>query len=1214
MRSVYILNRPQLLFIIHLPKLSSFLFIKELGYLQLVKCIINGFKSFAEHTEIAFDNGASIIVGPNGSGKSNILDAIQWVLGEQNPRNLRGTKMEDVIFAGTINRAAIGMAEVSLIINNASKALALDEEEIVVTRRLFRSGKSEYRLNGKTCRYKDITNLFMNTGLGKNSYAFIGQGEVDKILQAKPKELRLLFEEVAGIARYKTQKQYTEAQLDSIKRSIQRIQDLISELQRDLQILRQRAENAQQYQRLQETLKSLSTSLCQADYQTILNKLKINNKRAQALVKQQEDEAVLQDTYTAKHHVIESQKQQLYDEKNEREKDIVRLEMTIQTCQEQIQTFKQQVRTLNETIQQDQSDIDVTQTQINHLSTQYEQNITANDELKEQHQRLKQKMQTIQGELNLIERYLREHNVPHLEQQRGQLEAQIGALKQEITRFTQEVSQKNDLFKQIAQLHNELQTKLQQHLTEENALTEQITSCQKTQSMINEKLRHLNANIDAFAQKNKYYEQQLQSMNKRYNHLQSRIAMTKRMASEYTGYHQGVRSIMKAHHNGEKQCQGIIGIISELITIPDYLYTAMSAALGGALQYVITEKAEDATQAIQYLLKHHAGRATFLPLDRIRPRLGFLSAQILEDEAVIGRGCDCVKYQKHLEPAIQHVLGNTLLVQNRTAALRLTKQYQLNLTVVTLDGDVFRSTGSISGGKTKQNYNEELLQRQKQLLTLEKEFNALIAEQETTYNAKRQLDETLQLAKQEEAQQRIQLQELTRSLQEHEKHHFVMTTQTTQLQTRLEESQSQLQTVTNERQTTEQQLQACQTSLQTCEAAKLAIQGQLEKVSASTEQLYTLRRDFFAAEAELKYVVERENFFLQAISTSKEALDKERQRVHHLEQTLNKHHADLKDLTTKLINQRDTWELNTQSLAVLNTQVRDIRQNIADKNHEDETCRKALERLDQSQRRHEQQVTKLMITETKLTTELKHLEGKLYKLNHGQNVTAMPPIEINEQQYAQMKQDMQTVNQQLQNLGEVDLSSISSYEERCQRIEFLENQKEDLLASAEKLLTIIADTDQLCHTYLSQTIEEINTHFMQIFQALFQGGIAEVIWEKADDLFDSGIIIKAQPPGKKLQHIALLSGGEKALTAIALLLAFFKIKPSTFCIMDEIDAPLDESNNIRLAEYLATVANDTQIIVISHSPHTMQVAQQLYGVVMEEQGVSRVISVSLEER
>ncbi|WP_028550393.1 chromosome segregation protein SMC [Paenibacillus sp. UNC451MF] len=1176
---------------------------------------LSGFKSFADRTELEFVQGITAVVGPNGSGKSNISDGIRWVLGEQSARSLRGGKMEDIIFAGSDARKAVNYGEVSLTLDNTDQALSLDFNEVTVTRRVHRSGDSEYLINKQACRLKDITELFMDTGIGKEAYSIIGQGRIEEILSTKSEDRRGIFEEASGIVKYKSRKRETEKKLQETEQNLLRIHDLVVELEDQIEPLRIQSEKAVRFKELRELLKKNEIAMYVYQIEQIYSSWTETNTKLDKLKREQLELAAIvgqHDAHLEKHRW----------ETRRLEEDIERLQAQLLQLSEDFEKCEGQGEVLKERKK-------------NYASNQAQltQNVTLQEarsaEKEVELSEVREKLAAISAEVLQFQAKLKAEEDRLLGVAGGISSAEEDRLKGELLETLNQMANARNEVRYAEQQLEGLSKRLDRLGDEHRKWKDQQDSISERKRGLEERLTNV---IEKIAEaRNRYIElsqglkskqllsEESQSTVRKWEQkldsMISRRDTMREMANDYDGFMHGVKEVLKAKDRND--LRGIRGAVAELVKVPAHVEIAVETALGGALQHVVVDSEANGREAIAFLKRRQLGRATFLPLDVIRGRsIPDSERRAIEGmEGFVGIGVDLVQFEDTYRQIVGSLLGNVIIASQLEIANRIAAKVQYRYRVVTLEGDVVNPGGSMSGG-SQQKKTTSLLSRQRQIEEMDKEINVSeeqlkqlrmkaeqvrkeIAAESVLLEELRQEGETLRI---EEQQIRAGLQPMEQEAKQVAEQLTLYSEDGDALDTeRKELSERQANALkTLERLTKEEAV--IQQAIREAELARKA--GELAKEELQT-QLTDLKIKVASQSQEKQSLLDQERRSLSELTQLHNELDLNRRLVVQLEQDMANH--DQESVTQiELLN---SLKLKKQQCTVqLELKRAERAQWQAKLEQEENKTREERNQLRQT----EEHLHQTEVRVNRLDVELENLLKKLaddYELSYELAKERFPvPEDVlgAQNQVRELKRDIAV-------LGEVNLGAVEEFARVNERFQFLSEQKNDLVEAKTTLYQVIREMDEEMSKRFRITFDAIRSHFVVVFAKLFGGGRADLILSEPDNLLDTGIEIVAQPPGKKLQNLQLLSGGERALTAIALLFSIIRVKPVPFCVLDEVEAALDEANVSRFAEYLREFSEQTQFIVVTHRKGTMEEADVLYGVTMEEGGVSKLVSVRLEE-
>lgn len=1180
-------------------------------YLKRIE--IAGFKSFADRTKIEFEEGVTAVIGPNGSGKSNITEAIRWVLGEQSAKSLRGGKMPDIIFAGSESRKQLNIAEVTVVLDNTDNYLPLGFSEVSVTRRYRRTGESDFFINKKACRLKDIQDLFMDSGLGKESFSIISQGKVEAIFASKPEDRRGIFEEAAGVLKYKQRKRKAEQKLFETEDNLSRVQDIIYELEDQLTPLAAQSEAAKEFLALKKELTAADVSLTVA---------KIKQTR-DSWESAKTDFEELSKTVEEKSRFIQQTEQQLGTLREKRG-----------SLDEQLETGQQQLLHLSEALKQTEGQkalLSERSKNTQKTSAEYRETLNEQRKKKADAQANLQEVQTQQADKQ-TEKIALEEKIQQLTNEAEKYKKSPKELLEDLrgtyVELMQESANVSNELKYLERQYTQETAKNQQSVTRFEALRDQLEELTEQQSAAQTKTKTLEAQLTEeqehyrrLAEEKNVAQQQLQKEQQLMYDMMSQVQQARarqkslqEIQENYSGFYQGVRSVLQH----KEQLSGIVGAVAELIEVPEKYTLAIETALGASAQHIIVENEKDARQGITFLKKQRSGRGTFLPLTTIKPRsLGAHHYQAIKDvDGFLGVASELVSFSENVAPVMQNLLGAIVIARDLDSANLLAHQLRYQVRVVSLDGDVMNAGGSMTGGATKQGNRGNLFNQGHELAEWTKRYEeinqalqakeafvrdlqAKVADQTESLETLRTQGEQTRLAYQE-AQSSVErvAAELTRL----QKEQSLFSYEAKELESFLNDYQVQKETLEfkqvelkTQQDKINQEIQQLNEESDQLEEKRAGINAELSRLQADyavlDERLLYLERQALGFEEQINeltnQIVNLEN---QLLALSSDSSDHEES-----EESLTQRLTELATAREHLQEQLAVWKEMRQSLQ---QQVDQADSELTEANREQKQLLARQSQADVQKNRYE----------LKLDNALAYLQEEYSLTFEGAEAQADPEID---QQVAQT--EVSRLKQAIEKLGSVNLNAIEQYQQVEERYDFLTTQRDDLLSAKEQLFETMDEMDDEVKTRFFTTFQAIREKFNVVFPNMFGGGRAELVLTDPDDLLNTGIEIEAQPPGKKLQSLSLLSGGERALTAIALLFSIIQVRPVPFCVLDEVEAALDEANVARFGRYLSAFQNDTQFIVVTHRKGTMEAADVLYGVTMQESGVSKIISVRLEE-
>ena len=1179
-------------------------------YLKRIE--MQGFKSFADKTVLEFKPGITTVIGPNGSGKSNISDAIRWVLGEQSMKSLRGAKSEDIIFAGTQARKSLGFAEVSIVIDNNDNKLPIEYSEVTVTRKIYRSGETGYFINKVPCRLKDILELFMDTGIGKDGYSIIGQGKIDEILSNKSEDRRHIFEEAAGIVKYRTRKQESEKKLEQTKLNLLRINDILAEIEANIEPLKLQSDKAKQFLDLREELKSIEVGLFIYNINTYKEKLEQLVKDEDIITSQKEAE-------DSKMEALQASKEELRQVVDDITAQIENMQNIGFESSNKIEKINSEIGISNERIQNNSANKQRLEAEILEVKSRIE-------ELKEEQKQKLEKKTNLTSNKEKFEKELaeKEAELAELSKKLSAKELEIEGKKQivqdnidkkyelaaEIN--TQDVNYEN-LEKRKKQLKNEIDSVISELDSTRYGKNEISKGFYDIESKRNIAVENLEKSVQAKEQnmqKLKQYEEEISKLTYTQRMKQARHQFLIETEKEKEGYNKTVKSLLVACDKDSSLNKGIHGVLANLISVEKEYETAIEMCLGQSLQNIVTSTEQDAKKMIEYLRTNSLGRASFLPIASVQ---GKKLDKLTKMDGVIGIASDLVKCKKEYEQIILSLLGRTVVVEDMDTAIALAKKDKYSFRIVTLKGDIISSSGSISGGSV-QTKTVNILGRSREIEDLEKELKKLekqIADKtaEKEEYASSIGDSIEQTAKLEKELQEIEIVYAT------EKQKMVAVEENiTRLENRLAKLKEEV--TQTEKQKEENRL------------LKEQKEAEIQELTQQIEELNKVIEEFALNNKDNQKYIDDLNFDITNLKISVTSFDESESSIEEMVERISQ---DIKNNEQSIENKNQNilaiTEENTkleQTITEYNNQIEQIKQEVTNSGTKVEELKQ--ERIAKNEKlvnteneiqsqfstleSLKEQIIKLDVKKTKLEQDLQQVVESLwneYELTPNSTEEYQKPNNV-----ATAQKQVNSLRNKIKDLGSINIDSIEEYKKTKERYDFMSEQRLDLENTASKLRKIIGDMTTTMQNQFKEKFELINKNFNEVFTELFNGGKAELILENEENILECGIDIRVQPPGKKLQNMMLLSGGEKAFTAIALLFAILKINPAPFCILDEIEAALDDVNLYRFAEYLKKFCKQTQFLVITHRKGTMEAGDSVYGVTMEENGISKLLSIKLK--
>ena len=1181
-------------------------------YLKSIE--VQGFKSFANKIVFDFHNGITGIVGPNGSGKSNVADAVRWVLGEQSAKQLRGSKMEDVIFAGTEARKPVGFAYVSITLDNADHALPVEYDEVTVTRRVYRSGESEYQMNGHNCRLKDISELFYDTGIGKEGYSIIGQGQIDKILSGKPEDRRELFDEAAGIVKFKRRKASAQKKLDSERANLVRVNDILSELEKQVGPLEKQSEKARQYLKLKEELKILDvngflleTDKLKADLKGLEDKLAIADS----------DLAQAKESYEATKAEYEKAEEELNRINEQIETHNTQLsekELTRQRLTGEIQVFEEQIKTIQVNAAHYQQRMTAIENETAHKNTEI-------DGLNKQKEELSGQLAAYGSKQEEAQR-VHEEILAEIERITAEIENRQNSIF-EILNEKSTINADNQKYKTMLEQLNirkaELSSRIIRGKSEKSAQdsvirtqTGQLDTANEAIKKLTEQIEQGNAEVVHLKEQIAKGSSEIDKKQQQYHREKSRLESLVNITERYDGYGGSVKKVMEQK---EKE-KGIIGVVADIIQVEAKYETAIETALGGNIQNIVTDNEETAKHMIGFLKQNRLGRATFLPLTSITKPQEFKNPEALKEKGVIGMADELVNTEKEYRNVAKAMLGRIVVVDNVDNAVKIARKFDYGIRMVTLEGELLVPGGAISGGAFKNNSN--LLGRRREMDELEKKVKKL-SEDIKTYNQK--IEDT----KSKRNKLRMDLEALKTEMQRKSIEQNTARLNISQARERMEEEAESAQSLKLEEQEIETKIFEIRSSKESI-VQELAASEELEK--NTQEQILVFQKELEGCRLEESEASAHAGEWEVKVEKMRQALDYKQANVDRIGGELERAQAELKEILEALTE-------NAQEVERKKNNILEIEKTIAASHENQDASRKKLdedlakkEELSAKQKdffRSREEMSERMNALDKEVYRLGEQKKKLEDGIEGQINYMWDEYEItlsdaaglrNEEMndLPAMKREISGLKDEIRKLGNVNVNAIEDYKNLMERYTFMKTQHDDLVEAEKTLEGIIEELDTAMRKQFTEKFAEISREFDKVFKELFGGGKGTLELMEDEDILEAGIRIIAQPPGKKLQNMMQLSGGEKALSAISLLFAIQNLKPSPFCLLDEIEAALDDSNVGRFAKYLHKLTKNTQFIVITHRRGTMEQVDRLYGITMQEKGVSTLVSVNLIDK
>ena len=1180
-------------------------------YLKSIE--VHGFKSFANKIVFDFHKGITGIVGPNGSGKSNVADAVRWVLGEQSVKQLRGSSMQDVIFAGTENRKPLSYAYVAITLDNSDHQLAIDYEEVTVARRLYRSGESEYLINGSPCRLKEVSELFYDTGIGKEGYSIIGQGQIDRILSGKPEERRELFDEAAGIVKFKKRKATAQKKLENERDNLVRVNDILAELERQVGPLERQSEKAKTYLKKKSELKEYDVNMFLLESEQIRSQQKdVEDKFQIADAQLKESNADYEKIRTEYEQLGQSMAQM--DEKiNSIRENISNTSVMKEKLESQIQILTEQIHTAEMTDEHLQSRLDAIDQEKAQRSEQSATYIAEKEKLDEQLLETQNRQNEAQEKLAAVQQEIARCNqgIENGQKELYELLNNKAGIQSKQQRF-------DTMLEQINIRKAELGKRLLDRKTQEADLNTVLSDYQKELEAVSLEIIDLKKKEEELTGKEKEWRDKLRENGRKleenqttFHKQQSRLESLKNIAERYDGYGNSIRKVMEQKASNP----GLLGVVSDLIQVEKKYETAIETALGGNIQNIVTEDESTAKKMIGFLKQNRLGRATFLPLTSVSAKGNPKNETLLDEEGVLGIANRLVKCDKKYDEVAAYLLGRVLVVDTIDHAIALAKKNHYSLHIVTLEGEYLSPGGSMTGGAFKNSSN--LLARKREIEELEQKVDSIRKELSELKNRREDIRTAIELNADELDQVKEELQQK----------YLVQNTakmNVDRAKQQRNESEAVFTGLMGEKQQIEQQIEEIDNN-------KKQI---LDEIEYSKKREQEINEEANAFQKILEEQAKLENEASQKLSNIQLETANIKQKVEFAQVNIDRINGEVEKFDAERADLLENAAQSKEDAKKKQQDIEEIKKTIAASG---ESHGKLEEELRESVAKKEQMSADyrgFFQKQEEISKRCNDLDKEIFRLNNQREklkeageyqtnylweeyeLTPHAALELQNDIYddlTALKKMVAEVKDEIRKLGDVNVNAIEEYKEVSERYQFLKGQHDDLVEAEQTLVGIIEDLDSGMRKQFSEKFAEIQKEFDASFKHLFGGGHGTLELVEDEDILECGIRIIAQPPGKKLQNMMQLSGGEKALTAIALLFAIQALKPSPFCLLDEIEAALDDSNVTRFASYLNKLTKNTQFIVITHRRGTMAAADRLYGITMQEKGVSTLVSVNLIE-
>lgn len=1182
--------------------------------MYLKRLELHGFKSFADKTTLEFMPGITVVIGPNGSGKSNISDSIRWVLGEQSMKSLRGAKSEDIIFAGTQNRKSLGFAEASIVIDNSDNKLPIEYNEVIVTRRIYRSGESGYFINKAPCRLKDVQELFMDTGIGKDGYSIIGQGKIDEILSNKSEERRNIFEEAAGIVKYRVRKQESEKKLEQTKINLLRITDILHEIESTIEPLKAQSDKARKFLDLREELKDIEIGLFLHNIDTYKEKIKeivadIDTISAQTSM----EEEKLEDKKLQKDN-LKLELENIIQEIENMQNSGFEISNKIEKINSDINVTKQKNESNLDTIERYEKEIEELKEKIKELEEEKNQKISKKNNLFADKEKFEKELEIKEAELKELTGKLSSKEI-EIEEKKKKLNDNIDA-KYEINSKinTQNINYEN-LEKREKTLKEEQRVCISE-LDAERLVKEDISKTfveiEANRNKIIKELEEFSIQKQESTNKIREYDNLINKTGMELRIKESRLKFLVETEKEKEGYSKSIKAILSACEKDSNLKSGMHDVLANIISVPKEYQTAIEMSLGQAMQNIVTDTENTAKKLVEYLRTNNLGRASFLPITSVKgKKLEKINTKNIP--GVIGIASDLVKNDKTYDGIILNLLGRTVIVEDMDSAILLSKQNSYSFRIVTLKGDIINPSGAITGGsvmtktvnilgrkKEIEELEQELKSMNERLEKIEKEKSEYVASIENILKKSDEMEKTKQEAEIVYATEKQKLASVEANVLKLENRLAKIKEEIINIDKEKENNRTQKTNLEEQIKNLENEIIELNSIIEAFAEQNKDNQKYIDDLNFDITNLKISVSSFSESEASIDEIVERVN---QDINNSSVSIKNKEKICEELKQENNENNEKIKNLLIEIEKSKQEVSSSLEKIEELKS-TRISKNEIMQKLEEE--INNNLKLLDDLK----DQINKIEIKKSKLEIELEQVVNRMWE-----EYEITPNTAENYQKPQNVQEVQKKVNElrnQIKALGSINIDSIEEYKQTKERFDFMTEQKTDLEESSDKLKKIIAEMTEVMKEQFAEQFKVINKNFGVIFAELFGGGKANLKLADENNILECGIDIEAQPPGKKLQNMMLLSGGEKALTAIALLFAILKINPAPFCVLDEIEAALDDVNVYRFAEYLKKFTKEIQFLVITHRKGTMEAADTVYGITMEENGISKLLSMKLK--
>ena len=1173
-----------------------------------------GFKSFADKTVLDFMPGITTVIGPNGSGKSNISDCIRWVLGEQSLKSLRGTKSEDIIFAGTQNRKSLGYAEASMVIDNSDGKLPIEYNEVVVTRRIYRSGETGYFINKTPCRLKDVLELFMDTGIGKDGYSIIGQGKIEEILSNKSEDRRHIFEEAAGIVKYRTRKADSEKKLEQTKLNLLRINDIISEIENNIEPLKNQSEKAKKFLNLREELKNVEVGLFLYNIENFKNQIDDILENIEILETNQVRENENLNELQVKKEELKEQVDSLIEKIEETQNLGFEGNQKREQYNSEIGVLTERLSNNKENYERYAFEIEDLEKQNKELEKEQNQKLEKKNNLFTNKEKFEKELKEKEEELAKYSKTLSEKEL-EIESKKQIVQKNIDDKYEIVGEVNTEKANYENLEKREKSLKNEIQetiSELDSTRTNKEESSKSFYELEKSKNSINNNLLKIKSEKDVSSQKLKGYDTKINTYQSEYRIKESRYKFLVETEKEKEGYAKSVKSLIEATEKDSSLAKGVHGVLANLISVDKKYELAIEMTLGASIQNIVTDTEEEAKKLVNYLRDNNLGRASFLPISSVKGQKvsGINTSKV---DGIIGIASDLIKTDKKYNEIILSLLGRTVIVEDINSAIKLARQNSYKFKIVTLKGDVINPSGAISGGSVATK-TASILGRGKEIKALEKELFEIKSKIEKLQAEKEKYENSISslLEKFEEKQKEAQELEIVYATEKQKID--TIDSEIEKLDSKLSKLRIDLDNTKNEKEENilkQKELTEKVSKMDEENASLNIVIEEFTKLNKDNQKyIDDLNFDITNLKISVSSFDESEMSINEIMDRITSEMDKNTLSIQNKKSAREKIIVDNQELDLKIeATKQQIIDLEKEILES-SDKVEKLKQERTNKNEKLNNVEKDIESQNEKIENLKNHTSKLDLKKSKIELELNQIINKMweeYELTPntvGDIEKIKNPTEVQKQ--------VNSLRNEIRDLGSINVDAIKEYQELKERYDFMSEQRLDLEDSSSKLKKIISEMTETMKKQFAEQFKIINKNFGEVFTELFGGGKAELILADEENILECGIDIAVQPPGKKLQNMMLLSGGEKAFTAIALLFAILKMNPAPFCVLDEIEAALDDVNVYRFAEYLKKFSKDSQFLVITHRKGTMEAADTVYGITMEEKGISKLLSMKLK--